>query len=88
MHIQNYNACVGCRICSEFCPVDAIRINPAESEYLSRFPWTLSTIEEIHHKAQTGDYLLSGFGTQQPTPHFDTITVVPSQIASAAPRDK
>ncbi len=88
MHIKNYNACVGCRICSEFCPVDAIRINPAESEYLSRFPWTLSTIEEIHHKAQTGDYLLSGFGTQQPTPHFDTITVVPSQIASAAPRDK
>jgi glutamate synthase domain-containing protein 2 len=88
MHIQNYNACVGCRICSEFCPVDAIRINPAESEYLSRFPWTLSTIEEIHHKAQTGDYLLSGFGTQQPTPHFDTITIVPSQIASAAPRDK
>ncbi len=88
MHIQNYNACVGCRICSEFCPVDAIRINPAESEYLSRFPWTLSTIEEIHHKAQTGDYLLSGFGTQRPTPHFDTITIVPSQIASAAPRDK
>lgn len=88
MHIQNYNACVGCRICSEFCPADAIRINPAESEYLSRFPWTLSTIEEIHHKAQTGDYLLRGFGTQQPTPHFDTITVVPSQIASQAPRDK
>lgn len=88
MHIQNYNACVGCRICSEFCPADAIRINPAESEYLSRFPWTLSTIEEIHHKAQTGDYLLSGFGTQQPTPHFDTITIVPSQIASVAPRDK
>ena len=88
MHIQNYNACVGCRICTEFCPVDAIRINPAESEYLSRFPWTLSTIEEIHYKAQTGDYLLRGFGTQQPTPHFDTITVVPSQIASQAPRDK
>jgi glutamate synthase domain-containing protein 2 len=88
MHIQNYNACVGCRICTEFCPADAIRINPAESEYLSRFPWTLSTIEEIHYKAQTGDYLLRGFGTQQPTPHFDTITIVPSQIASQAPRDK
>jgi len=88
MNIQNYNACVGCRICAEFCPVNVIRINPAESEYISRFPWTFGVIEEIHHKAQTGEYLLRGFGTQGPTPNFDMITVVPSQIASEAPRDK
>jgi len=88
MHIQNYNACVGCRICAEFCPTNAIRINPAESEYISRYPWTLGAVEEIHYKAQTGEYLLRGFGTLGPTPNFDTITVVPSQIASAAPLDK
>ena len=88
MTIQNYNACVGCRICAEFCPENAIRINPAESEYVSRYPWTFGVVEEIHHKAQTGEYLLRGFGTHGLTPNFDMITVVPSQIASEAPRDK
>ena len=87
--VQNYNACVGCRICSEFCPEDAIRINPAESEFLVRSPWTFPQVEEIHYKAQTGQYQLRGFGTMGGyCPSFDNITIVPSQIASAAPRDK
>lgn len=88
MTIQNYNACVGCRICAEFCPANAIRINPAEPEYFTRYPWTFSAIEEIHYKAQTGEYLLRGFGTSGQTPHFDNITIVPSQIASDQPLDK
>lgn len=88
MNIQNYNTCVGCRICAEFCPVDAIRINPAEPEYITRYPWTFAAIEEIHYKSQTGEYLLRGFGTHGQTPNFDMITVVPSQISSTAPLDK
>ena len=89
VHIQNYNACVGCRICSEFCPEDAIRINPAESEFLVRSPWTFPQVEEIHHKALTGEYMLRGFGTMGGyVPSFDNITIVPSQISSPAPRDK
>jgi len=88
MNVQNFNACVGCRICAEFCPANAIRINPAEPEYYTRYPWTFSTIEEIHYKAQTGEYMLRGFGTTGQTPNFDMITVVPSQISSPSPRDK
>lgn len=88
VRVQNYNACVGCRICAEFCPEDAIRINPAESEFLVRSPWTFPQVEEIHHKAQTGEYMLRGFGTMGYAPSFDKITVVPSQISSPAPRDK
>lgn len=88
VNVQNFNACVGCRICSEFCPPNAIRINPAEPEYYSRYPWTFAAIEEVHYKSQTGDYLLRGFGTTGQTPNFDMITVVPSQISSDAPRDK
>jgi glutamate synthase domain-containing protein 2/NAD-dependent dihydropyrimidine dehydrogenase PreA subunit len=88
VRIQNYNACVGCRICSEFCPEDAIRINPAESEFLVRSPWTFPQVEEIHHMSLTGEYMLRGFGTMGYAPSFDNITVVPSQISSPAPRDK
>jgi glutamate synthase domain-containing protein 2 len=88
MNVQNFNACVGCRICAEFCPANAIRINPAEPEYYTRYPWTFAAIEEIHFKAQTGEYILRGFGTAGQTPNFDQITVVPSQIASPAPHDK
>ncbi len=88
VRVQNFNACVGCRICVEFCPEDAIRINPAESEIKVRSPWTFSQVEEIHQKAQTGGYSLRGFGTMGYAPSFDSITVVPSQIASAPPVDK
>jgi len=88
VYVQNYNACVGCRICAEFCPQDAIRINPAESEFVVRSPWTFPQVEEIHEKAQSGQYALRGFGAMGSVPSFDNITVVPSQIASPAPRDK
>ncbi|MFQ5711190.1 MAG: glutamate synthase-related protein [Candidatus Geothermarchaeales archaeon] len=86
--ILNDMACVGCRICMEFCPTDAVHVRPAEPEYITRSLWTLRAVEEIHYKAQTGDYMLRGFGTTGPTPHFDSLVVVPSQLASPPPIDK
>jgi len=88
VHIRNFNACVGCRICAEFCPEDAIRINAAEPESITRAPWTFAQVEEIHRKAQDGEYSLRGFGTLGFSPSFDNITIVPSQIASDPPLDK
>jgi glutamate synthase domain-containing protein 2 len=88
VYVKNFNACVGCRICAEFCPEDAIRINAAEPEYITRSPWTFAQVEEIHQKAQEGEYALRGFGTMGFSPSFDNITVIPSQIASSPPLDK
>lgn len=88
VYVRNFNACVGCRICAEFCPEDAIRINAAEPEHFTRAPWTFAQVEEIHRKAQDGEYSLRGFGTLGFSPSFDNITIVPSQIASDPPLDK
>jgi methylamine---glutamate N-methyltransferase subunit C len=69
MQVQNFNACVGCRICS-----NSARPMPSAStrraEYISRYPWTLSAVEEVHYKAQTGEYLLRGFGTARADPQL------------------
>ncbi|MFX1535513.1 MAG: glutamate synthase-related protein, partial [Promethearchaeota archaeon] len=88
VRICNDMACVGCRICMEFCPNNATHIKSAEPEYFSRSIWTYQTIENIHYQAQTGKYLLRGFGTSRPIPHFDEFVIVPSQLASPYPLDK
>ena len=88
-YVANELACVGCRICSEMaCPVNCIYVRPAVPESISRGIWTTATIEEIHHKALTGEYRLRGFGTMNEMPHFDGIVVIPSQLSSEPPRDK
>jgi glutamate synthase domain-containing protein 2 len=89
VQIVNDTACVGCRICQESCPTNALHIKPAESEANTRHIWDSGTVEAIHHKALTGEYTLRGLGTMGPkTPHFDSIIVIPSQLASEPPKDK
>jgi glutamate synthase domain-containing protein 2 len=89
VYVANELACVGCRICAEIaCPNSCIYVRPAVPENISRGIWTTATIEEIHHKALTGEYQLRGFGTMNEMPHFDGIVVIPSQLASDPPLDK
>jgi len=87
-YVLNDLACVGCRICIENCPNNVIHIRPAESERFSRGLWTFQAIEEIHYKAETGKYLLRGFGTMGLMPHFDNLVIVPAQLHPPAPKDK
>jgi len=65
-----------------------IHIRPAESERFSRGLWTFQAIEEVHYKAETGKYLLRGFGTMGLMPHFDDLVIVPAQLYPPAPKDK
>jgi glutamate synthase domain-containing protein 2 len=72
----------------EFCPNNATHIKTAESESVTRPLWTFQAVEQIHYQAQTGKYLLRGFGTSRKILHFDDFVIVPSQLASPAPLDK
>ena len=88
VYVLNDLACVGCRICIANCPNNVIHIRPAESERFSRGLWTFQAIEEVHYKAETGKYLLRGFGTMGLMPHFDDLVIVPAQLYPPAPKDK
>jgi len=88
IYVVNELACVGCRICMDNCPYDAINVRSANPEDFTRGLWNLQTIEEIHYKAKTGKYFVRGFGTAGPIPHFDNLLVVPAQLAPPVPRDK
>ncbi len=89
VYVANELACVGCKVCLEQgCPNSCLYVRPTTPESLSRGIWTTQTIEEIHMKAQTGEYELRGFGTMGSIPHFDGLVVVPSQLDARPPKDK
>lgn len=87
-YVMNDLACIGCRICIENCPNNVIHIRPAEPETFTKGLWVFQTIDEIHYKAQTGKYLLRGYGTMRPLPHFDDLVIVPAQLYPPTPKDK
>lgn len=86
--VANETACVGCRLCVENCPQNAIRVRATIPEIYSRGIWTSNVIEEIQAKAQRGKYFIRGFGALKPLPHFNDFLIIPAQLAAPAPLDK
>lgn len=87
--VANEEACVGCRICQEMaCPNNCIYVRPTMPEADSRGVWTTEAVENVHHKSLTGEYRLRGFGTMRRMPHFEGLTIIPSQLAAEPPLDK
>lgn len=86
--VKREEACAGCRICVDKCPHDAIFIRSTQPESLTRGAWTTDVIEEIRTKAETGRYLIRGYGANRPLPHFDSLSIVPAQLAPPVPLDK
>ncbi len=49
--------------------------------------WWRDHVKEIQRKAETGEYVVRGFGTSRKVPHFDDLVILPAQV-SRPPIDK
>ncbi len=49
--------------------------------------WWREHVKEIQQKAETGEYVVRGFGTSRKLPHFDDLVILPAQV-SRPPIDK
>ncbi|MGL6298022.1 MAG: glutamate synthase-related protein, partial [Methanobacteriaceae archaeon] len=81
----NLKNCVGCGICSEMCPNNAISVFSV-SDGLEN-AWKVNDINEIQRKASVGSYKIRSAGSLRKLPSFDDLVIVPAQ-ASRPPIDK
>ncbi len=82
LHHEN---CVGCRICEEMCPNNAIEVNAVPED--RRNVWSLGDIVEIGRKSTEGSYKVRGCGATRVVPTFDDLVIIPAQV-SRPPIDK
>lgn len=81
-HTKN---CVGCRICEEMCPNNAINVSAIADD--KRGIWSYNTLNEISRKAHAGSYKIRSTGSTRILPTFDDLVITPAQV-SRPPIDK
>ncbi|MEM4525554.1 MAG: glutamate synthase-related protein [Methanothermobacter sp.] len=84
-HPIRHENCVGCRICEEMCPSNAIEVNAVAED--RRNVWSLTDLTEIKRKSEEGTYKVRGCGALRRIPTFDDLVIVPAQV-SRPPIDK
>ncbi|KZX15351.1 glutamate synthase-related protein [Methanobrevibacter filiformis] len=77
--------CVGCRICEEMCPNNAINVNAVASD--SRNVWSYDDLFEIKRESLEGSYKIKSMGSVRHIPTFDDLVIIPAQV-SRPPLDK
>lgn len=81
----HHEKCVGCRICEEMCPNNAITVSAIPAD--TRNVWSFSDLVEINRKSTEGSYKVRGCGAIRTLPTFDDLVIVPAQV-SRPPIDK
>ncbi|WP_042703689.1 glutamate synthase-related protein [Methanobrevibacter arboriphilus] len=82
VHTKN---CVGCRICEEMCPNNAINVSALAND--KRGIWSYDTLNEISRKSNQGSYKIRSTGSVRSLPTFDDLVITPAQV-SRPPIDK
>lgn len=76
VHKEN---CVGCKICEQMCPTNAIYVTPLP--YEGRGVWSSQSMLEIQRKSSTGSYKVRGCGATRIVPTFDDLSILPAQVS-------